>query len=206
MKTFFISFLAFFLISLVGCKPISDKDTTSENLPTITAFQQYMLVEINLARTNPPAYADMRLKTDMLDSTDNGSYLYLKSLTSSSALSFSNSLNISASNYAKFLAENNLMGHDEDGNPLRRAIIQGFNGYSIGENIAGSTCVDCDSEIDSKTAAINFVKIMIIDRRVADLGHRLTLLNPEYTVVGIGYSRNPSSTFINYNVQDFGAQ
>ena len=205
MKTLTISILALLLITLFSCKPSLDKDAAIEIPQVISVFQQSMLDEINLVRTGPAAYADLRLKTEMLNSFDNGSYLYLKSLAPIPALIFKNSLNLAATNYAKFLAVNNLMGHDEDGNPLKRAIIQGFDGCSIGENIAASTLDECNSELDPKIAAINFVKLMIIDRGVSDLGHRLTLLNASSTTVGIGYGRNPLSTFINYNVQDFGA-
>ena len=206
MKILSISVFALLLNSLFSCKPILDKDLAFESRLEISGFQQSMINEINLVRTSPAQYADLRLEREMQKSLDNGSYLYLKGLAPRSPLSFSNSLNLAATNYASFLAVNNLMGHDADGNPLRRAIIQGFEGSSIGENIAASTLDECNSELDPKSAAISFVKIMIIDRGVSDLGHRLTLLDSGYKTVGIGYSRNPSSTFINYNVEDFGTQ
>jgi len=204
MKT--ISILSFMLIMLVSCQPNLVRDAATETPQVISAFQQSLLVEINLARSNPTGYADLRLKAFALDSSDNGSYLYLKQLIPVSSLTFSNSLNISASAYATFLAENNLMGHDLDGTPLKRAITVGFTGSSIGENIAASTGDSYNSLLNPDTAAIKFVELMIIDTGVADLGHRLTMLSPDYKTIGIGYSRNPLSTYINYNVQDFGNQ
>ena len=202
MKT--ISIFIFILTSLISCQPTLVKDSEAETPQIISPFQQILLAEINLARSNPAIYADLRLKAYMLDSTDNGSYLYLKHLTPVSSLTFNNSLNISASVYATYLAENNLMGHDLDGTPLKRAITVGFTGSSIGENIAASTGDSYNSLIQPDTAAIYFVELMIIDAGVTDLGHRLTMLSPDYKTVGIGYSRNPLSTYINYNVQDFG--
>ena len=192
------------MIILISCQPTLVKDATTATPQVISGFQQSLLVEINLARSNPAAYAESRLKTDMLDSSDNGSYLYLKQLTPRSSLIFNNALNISASAYAAYLAENNLMGHDLNGTPLKRAITVGFTGSSIGENIAASTGDSYNSVTDPNTAAIYFVRLMIIDAGVADLGHRLTMMNPNYKTIGIGYSRNPVSTYINYNVQDFG--
>ena len=204
MKTHSLWFLNVLLILISSCNRTLDKDSTSEIPQAISIFEQSMLDEINLARTDPATYAELNLKTEMLDSTDNGSYSYLKSLTPLSAVLFSNVLNLSASNYANFLADNNLIGHDCDGNPLKRAISAGYCGCMIGENIAACTSEDCDSKTDPKTASISFVKLMIIDQGVSDLGHRLTLLSKLYTTVGIGYCNNPSSTYINYNVQDFG--
>ena len=204
MKAIFSVILLMLLMSLIGCKPSLDKESDVDILQVITPFQQSMLVEINFARTNPVGYAELRLKAASGDSADNGSYLYMKNLAPLAPISFNNSLNISASNYALFLADKNLMGHDLNGTPLKRAITVGFEGSSIGENIAASSGDSFNTLVDSEIASINFVRIMIIDTGVADLGHRRTILNPTYRTVGIGYSRNPSSTFINYNVQDFG--
>ncbi len=192
------------LIGIVSCKNTLDDTATIDTPIIITSFQQSMLDEINLARTNPAEYAELRLKADMNNSADNGSYLYLKNLSPLGALSFSNPLNVSASNYASFLAEKNLMGHNEDGTPLKRAIIVGFTGSSIGENIAASSGDSFNSVLNPKEAAIDFVRIMIIDEGVSDLGHRMTMLNSKYKTIGIGFKRNTASTYVNYNVQDYG--
>ena len=84
------------------------------------------------------------------------------------------------------------------------ATMIGFEGSSIGENIAASSGDNYNINVDSGIAAINFVRIMIVDAGVADLGHRMTMLSSRYFTIGIGYSRNPASTFVNYNVQDYG--
>jgi hypothetical protein len=202
MRTVLIVILLFF--GLAGCKNTMEVESAIEFPVNISTFQQYMLDEINLARTNPAAYAELRLKDEMVNSGDNGSYIYLKSLTPVSSLSFSNVLNCSASNYALFLAQKDLMGHNENGTPLKRAIIEGFAGTSVGENIAASSAELYNATLEPRIAAIGFVRIMIIDAGVSDLGHRLTMLNSKYKIVGIGYSRIATSTFINYTVQNFG--
>ena len=204
MKPVLYTILLILVIAFISCKPGLDKEADVVIPQTLTPFQQSMLNEINLARTNPDSYAELRLKEAMENSSDNGSYLYMTSLAPLSPLTFNNSLNKSASGYALFLAEKNLMGHNLNGTPLKRAITVGFEGSSIGENIAASSGDSYNTDIDAELAAINFVRIMIIDMGVSDLGHRLTMLNPQYRTIGIGYSRNPASTFVNYNVQDYG--
>jgi len=195
---------ALLLFAQISCKNNLNEEIAPLSPTNITAFQQFMLDEINLARTNPGLYADLRLKSDRDNASDNGSYDYLASLTPQALLTFSNSLNVAASNYAQFLAEKNVMGHEENGTPLKRAIMVGFDGSTIGENIAASVYDSYNSILNPQGAAINFIRLMIIDNGVSDLGHRTTMLNCKYKTVGIGYNRNPTSTYINYNVQDFG--
>lgn len=199
-----IVILLVLIVGLAGCNKIGEEILSAEIPVSVTSFQQFMLDEINLARTNPAGYAELRLIADKDNSSDNGSYLYLKSLSPVGKLAFNNSLNLSASNYAVFLAEKNLMGHNEDGTPLKRAMIVGFEGSCIGENIAACSNDNFNPILNARTAAISFVRVMIIDDGVADFGHRLIILNAKFKSLGIGFTRNTGSTFINYNVQDFG--
>lgn len=196
--------IAVLIMGLASCKNNLVDDADLVIPEQITPSQQFMLDEINRVRTDPAGYADLRLKQEKLNSTDNGSYLYLKSLAPLKPLVFNNALNLSASNYAQFLADKNLMGHCENGTPLKRAIITGFEGASIGENIAASSGETFNFITNPRDAAIAFIKIMVIDEGVADLGHRLTMLNPTYRTVGIGFKRNTESTYVNYTVHDFG--
>ena len=200
-----LSFFIIFLIGLVSCKSYLTDDSPSTEIPKdITLFQQYMLDEINFARTKPAEYTESRLKAFNDHSTDNGSYQYLKNLTPVTALSFSNALNQSATKYAVFLANNNLIGHDADGTPLSRAIREGYTGSLLGENIAGASDNLFNATLNPQSAAIGFVSLLIIDDGVADFGHRLIMLNSKYKIVGIGFGRNTASIYINYRVQDFG--
>jgi hypothetical protein len=201
MKMFFLIAI---LIVVVSCKNYVIEPPPADIPKDVTLFQQYMLDEINFARTKPAEYAELRLKAFKNNSTDNGSYLYLKNLTPVTALSFRNSLNQAASKYAIFLSTNNLMGHDADGTPLNRAIKEGYTGNSLGENIAASSADAYNADLNAQSAATGFVILLIIDDGVTDLGHRLIMLNSKYNSIGIGFSRNTSATYVNYTVQDFG--
>lgn len=201
MKTIVMLFI--FLAGIIGCQNRLQEPILSAS-GSVTLFQQFVLDEVNLVRTNPAGYAELRLKADMIDSTDNGSYSYVKHLTPLNSLTLNSVLNLSATNYATFLAGKNLMGHNEDGTPLKRAIIAGFEGSVIGENIAACTRDIFNAESDPQAAAINFVRVLIIDQGIKDFGHRNTILNSKYKSMGVGFFRSSASAFINYTVHDFG--
>jgi len=168
----------------------------------VTIFRDSMLKEINLVRTNPAVYAETRLKSVMETNTDNGSYLYLKRLTAVGAISFNDSLNKSASEYVMKLKDS--LSHCFQGTSLDRALIAGYSGTAIGENIAAATPNSFNAMLNAEGAAIEFMKILIIDEGVKYSGHRLVILNPKYKTAGVGYKRNTSGKYINYVVQIFG--
>ena len=189
---------------LVGCNNALIEEISLEKSKGITSFQQYMLDEINFARTKPAEYAELRLKVENENLKDNGSYSYLKNSTQVEAISFNQALNQSASDYASFLAEKNLLEHNADGTPLKRAIRAGFTGTSTAENIAAASENCYNPVLNSNSAAIEFVRTLIIDEGVADVGHRLIILNAKYKTVGIGFIQNSATPILNYVVQDFG--
>jgi len=45
---------------------------------------------------------------------------------------------------------------------------------------------------------------LTINEGVPDVGHRLNMLRDSYRVLGVGFARNPNSTYHHYTVQDFG--
>ena len=192
------------LLFIVDCHNSPDLQSNETEIRPIDIFQLAMMEDINFARTNPSSYADIRLKILYDKGIDNGGYFYMKNLSPRQSLIFNNSLNIAASDYVKFLADHNVMGHTCEGTPLTRAIKSGYQGISIGENIAASSSDEFSSDINTILAAQNFVQILIIDMGVSDLGHRMLILSDKYTTAGFGYIRNPKSTYINYVVQEFG--
>jgi uncharacterized protein YkwD len=204
LKTIPVLIIATILVGLVGCSTALVEDIPIESVKDVITFQQYMLDEINFARTKPAEYAELRLKAENNNSKDNGSYNYLKSLSQVEPISFNQSLNLSASNYAALLAEKNLIEHYADGSPLNRALRAGFTGTATGENIAVASENCYNAKLNSQSAAIGFVRILIIDEGVANLGHRLVILNSKYKTVGIGYTQNSATPLLNYVVQDFG--
>ena len=146
----------------------------------------------------------MRLKDYVERSVDNGSYQFLKTLTPLLAISFNPSNNLSASNYASYLAEKNLMGHNEDETPLIRAIRAGYRGVYTGENIVAASEDNFNPVINPQSAAISFVRLLIVDKGILGTGHRFNILNNNFKTAGIGFGQNPASTYVNYVVQDFG--
>ena len=204
MKTVSTLLAAAIFVGLAGCSTPLVEDIKIESSLYITAFQQYMLDEINFARVNPDEYAESRLKEDNDNSLDNGGYLFLKKMTPVGSVTFNNSLNLSASDYALFLAENNRAEHNADETPIKRAIRAGFKGTLTGENIAFASPSCYNAILNPRSAAIGFVRIIIIDEGVADVGHRLILLNSKYKTVGIGFTQNSAVPMLNYVVQDFG--
>ncbi|MBF0362855.1 MAG: CAP domain-containing protein [Oligoflexia bacterium] len=168
-----------------------------------TAYQNFTLRELNMARTNPKAYAKNRLSEEYNDGDDNGAYNDLIYRTAIPPLKFNKALNQAASNYAKFLAENNLFSHEEDGTPSSRCKRAGYPGLCA-ENLASDSSDDNDATINAEMAAINFVKQLIIDRGNFTRGHRKIILDADYTVVGIGYSKHANFSYGNVTVQNFG--
>jgi len=204
MKTSQLLILVILLFGIGSCTKDLTEKSVVEIPKVVTPFQQYMLDEINFARITPVKYAETRLKADRDSSSDNGSYTYLKNLTPVGSISFNHSLNQSASGYALFLAENILAEHNADGTPLKRAIRAGFTGSSTGENIAIASAANFNALLNPRCAAIDFVRILIIDDGVSDVGHRLILLSSKYSTVGIGFTQNATIPLLNYVVQDFG--
>ena len=204
MKTIQLLILAILIIGIESCRKDLAEKTSIESTINVTVFQQYMLDEINFARVNPSEYAELRLKADNGSSSDNGSYSYLKNLTPVGSVAFNNSLNLSASDYAVFLAVKALAEHNADGTPLKRAIRAGFDGTATGENIAIASPGSFNAIVNPRSAAIEFVRVLIIDEGVSDFGHRLIMLNSKYKTVGIGYTQNSTIPLLNYVVQDFG--
>jgi len=204
LKTISSLIIVIILVVLVGCNNALIEDISIEKTKDISTFQQYMLDEINFARTKPAEYAELRLKAENETSKDNGSYSYLKNSTQVEAISFNLALNQSASDYAVFLAEKNLLEHCADGTPLNRAIRAGFTGTSTGENLVAASENCFNPILNSKSAAVEFVRTLIIDEGVADVGHRLIILNAKYKTVGIGFTQNSATPTLNYVVQDFG--
>ena len=185
--------------------PTSKPDTTSTPPSGSVTFKDAMLAEINFARTKPADYANQRLKSDYDAGTDNGAYTDLTNRSAVNALSLNEKLTTSATKYAKYMADNNVFGHTQNGTPQSRAQAEGYTG-SVGENIAAGSYPSYNAAADPQGAAIVFVRLLIIDKGISGVGHRKNILNGSYLVVGIGFYRNTASRYDNYVVQDFGTR
>ncbi len=197
-------FLIVVTISIASCKTKQVNKAPTDNMSYIAEFQQYMLNEINLVRSHPSVYAELRLIENKNRSTDNGSYEYLKHIIPSGVLSINSALQQSAAKYAKLLAQKQLFTNDADGTPFSRAARNDYAGRLVAENIAANSEKSFDAKLDPRSAAVNFVKLLIIDKSIENFGHRITLLDPQFTTVGIGYWQDTTGRRVNYIVQDFG--
>ena len=203
----FIPFI-FMLTINQGCSGSDDSSdpSPSDSSPSgFTQFQESVLDEVNYIRTDPSGYAEARLKSDFDSSTDNGAYTDIKSRSAVGSLELQSKLCSAASKYAKYLAENNVFGHYENGSPSDRCEAEGYDYYS-GENIAAGSYSYYNAEDDPVTAAEEFVVMWIIDMNVAGVGHRENIMSSTHEKLGVGFFRDTGSTYENYAVQDFGYQ
>ncbi len=186
-------------------RPVNRPDRQSNT--EFTKFQRLVLEEVNFARTNPKRYAETRLKDAYLKGKDNGAYYDIKRWEPVHALTLEAHLCSAAEKYAKYLAVNNLSGHYADGTPRSRCEAAGYTDWtSIGENIAYGYGSGQNANVDEQKSAIVFVRQLIIDRNVPDLGHRKNIMRDSYTQIGVGYYYYQNSRMKNYLVQDFGRQ
>ena len=186
------------------CLTEGAKGLDNEELSKLTEFRNYMLDEVNFARTRPADYAEMRLKMDKENNADNGAYRFLKKKSPVSALALQEILNSVALKYAILLAKKKQLSHVADGTPFTRMRKAGYRGSSMAENIACGSEPKYNALTNPQSSAIEFVKMLIIDTGIKDVGHRVNLLNPVYKSIGFGFGYNPLSSCVNFIVQDFG--
>jgi hypothetical protein len=168
-----------------------------------TVFQKVTLAEINLLRTSPREYAESRLRDDRRAGRDNGAYQDLVGRTSVPPLRLDRRLCEAAQAYAEYLARRDRWGHCADRTPTERAHAVGYTAYG-GENVAAGSSLILNAVVDPIRSARLFVLRLSINEGVPDVGHRLNMLRDSYRVIGVGFARNPDSTYHNYTVQDFG--
>ncbi len=117
-------------------------------------FGQESLNEVNFIRSNPSGYAEARLKGPYNDGVDNGAYNDIKNRGSVPTVELEDKLISAAKKYAQFLAENNVMGHYENGEPPDRCEAEGYI-YFSGENLA--TCLHNSEPMDPPAPVISTV-------------------------------------------------
>ena len=164
-----------------------------------------MLNEVNFARTDPSGYAQKRLAAEYAAGKDTGAYAQLMTTKPVTALELEPRLAKAASDYAAFLAAKNRFGHNERGTPSSRMNGAGYSGSALGENIACGSFPGMNADETPSEAAVIFVKQWIIDAGVPGAGHRKNILSPLFSQTGIGFGRNPKSSYVNHMVQDFGS-
>ncbi len=196
-------FLKIYLIlsTLIPLGGTVEEENEKSNL---NQFRNNMLEEINFLRAHPAEYAEKRFGTLKEEGADNGAYEYLKRVKPASTLKFNEILNEIATDYALFMAKKDKFSHTANGTPFSRAKKAGYTYTAMGENIACGNDPKLNAYKNPQYAAIEFVKMLVLDKGVKDLGHRHTLMNPVFKSVGFGFGHNEESYCINYVVQDFG--
>lgn len=167
-------------------------------------FANYVLQEVNYIRTDPEGYAEENLKDLYETNSDNGAYLDIKSYNSVIPLKLNDLLNQAATNYAKYLGENNTFGHYENMTPQLRCDAEGYKFYS-GENLAAASYKNYNADIYSQEAARLFIRQLVVDMGVQSLGHRKNIMSANHKVMGIGFYHTEDTDLKNYFVQDFGS-
>lgn len=199
-----IAIKLFFALVLSITLAEGTKGHGNEEVSKLREFRKHMLDEVNFVRTRPAEYAELRLRENRENNTDNGAYRYLKKSASVSALALHEILNLTALKYSNLLARKKQLTHTADGTPFTRMRKEGYKGSAMAENIACGSEQKYNALANPQSSAIEFVKMLIIDEGIKDAGHRHNLLNPVYKSVGFGFGQNPSSSCVNYIVQDFG--
>ena len=191
--------------ALILCPAAFSQSAANEAALSYAPYQQTVLNEVNFARTDPSGYALNRLAAEYAAGKDNGAYMQLMKMKPVKALELEPRLTKAADEYAKYLAAKNRFGHNERGTPSSRMSGAGYSGSALGENIACGSYPGMDADERPTDAAVIFVKQWLIDEGVPGTGHRKNILSPLFSQTGIGFGRNPKSSYVNYMVQDFGS-
>jgi uncharacterized protein YkwD len=202
------------LSTLVCLTLVSDSGSAEELAPPayLSALESEVLFELNLARSNPQLYADYlqvmrrffrgtRLERpgEIIILTKEGApavdeaIAYLRSLRPLQALLPSRGLSLAAKVHAAD-QRGGAVGHTgSDGSqPPDRMNRYGAWQRKIAENVAYGG-----------RSARGVIVQLIVDDGVPDRGHRMTIFDPEYRVVGVGCG--PHVRFGDICVIDFAA-
>jgi uncharacterized protein YkwD len=195
--------IQYILIALLCLFPFPG--TGKESGKATPEFDQLVLEEVNFLRSNPREYAEKRLKAEFAEGEDNGAFDFLSKMKPVNKLVLNDKLNRLANSYARVIALKKTLSHNYNGNPMKRANKAGYFGM-IGENLAAGSEDKYNAFENPQSAAIEFVKMLVIDRGVKDFGHRKILTESRFKEMGVGFYRDPKDKLKNYFVQEFGSQ
>lgn len=212
MKNWVTLFLvSVFHFGFVNYNP-SDNLNTAANAGYLSPLEKELVYEINLFRSNPPAYAEKYIKP--LAKSFKGKLMYypdelplkteegvkavnecLASLKTASPVQLlypSQGLSKAARDHVKDQSKSGRIGHtgSDNSNFEKRIDRYGTWGVSIGENIA----YGCSS-------ARQIIIYLLIDDGVKDRGHRKNLLKGEFKMIGVASGKHPEYDYM--HVMDF---
>lgn len=154
----------------------------------LTAAEQYLIELINRARLDPTAEVaryGVGLNTGLNPGTIDG--------TSKQPLAYDPTLDASATGHSLWMLANDIFSHTGAGgsSPYQRAMAAGFSGYGVGENISwrGSTgSINANSLIGQQHGDL-----------VVSAGHRVNIMSPTYTLIGVSQEVGVFTSGRNFN-------
>lgn len=197
------------LLLLHGC---SSSSIGSAGTGTASAADRGIVEELNRARTNPKAYA--RLLEGMRQYFDGVWYQepgqpvfksregvaavdeairFLRSVPPAQPLTYSPGLAHAALDHIRDTGPRGITSHTGSDGSMPRNRVERYGRWqtALGENIA----------YHSRPSARRIVMLLIIDDGVPDRGHRTTIFNPAYRLVGV--ATGPHSSYGSMCVQEF---
>lgn len=174
--------------------------------PAASLLEQLTLERINRARLLPAAEAQRF--SIALDEGIPGQI----TAKPKQAVAMNATLRLTAADHSADMLARNYFAHDtpEGKSPFDRMIGNGYVYYTAGENLAwrGTT-----GTLDPLETVEREHQDLFVDRGIADRGHRVTMLNPEFREVGISIQRGSFTrqedgvVFADsvMNTQDYGA-
>jgi uncharacterized protein YkwD len=186
--------------------PLPQPGNGARGLDFLTDLEKEVITELNMARTDPTAYAGYieefkrhyagfyiyiagrtQIKTQEGVAAVNEAIEYLKSQSPLPPLKVSRGLSLSAHDHVKTQGPTGLKGHTgpDNSSPQQRMNRFGSWGGSYGENIEYGNF-----------EARQIIMQLIIDDGVPDRSHRKNIFNPTFRVVGVNFGPHHSHTYM----------
>ena len=151
-----------------------------------TAWDQYMLEIINLARSDPAAEA-ARYGIDLNEGVPVSDTI---SLAAKQPMAFNGYINDAAQGHSEWMLDNDVFSHTgaSGSSPSERMTAAGYSfsptPAGSGENIAYTGTTGPLGGLTGRTLELH--GILFVDEDYPDRGHRTNMMNPNYNEIGVG--------------------
>ncbi len=176
----FVVFALIIAFTLVGCagpaqtppRPATPSSICKRPMPSLSALEQAVIAQINVARTNPTRYVKLISKQAVDNALTREAIQFLKKVKPVPALHPSACLCLSARDHVQNTGPKGTVGHEGFSERVHR-YLSGNPGY-IGENVSYG-----------RNSAEEMVMDWIIDKGVASRQHRKNIFNPAFANIGV---------------------